>query len=212
MSAALGAIFAQHEFNAPLRKMPASYLALARQAMASPGQIQYLGWEHQQAPLDEATFALCLALLDECSRVWLGPSMDTPSVRAALALHCGCSIVERRQVACFALLGGAELDDLADFDTGSDGCPGNACTLIIQIGSLSSGPVLRWRGPGIRQATCKGLVDVRRVSLPLTKTFWQQRSARNHFPQGLDIYFSAGQQVLALPRSAHVLGDEADTG
>ncbi|MFI8479456.1 phosphonate C-P lyase system protein PhnH [Pseudomonas sp. NPDC078700] len=211
MSAALGVIVTQHEFNAPVLKRPASFLALAQQAMASPGQIQCLGWEYVQSPLDEATFTLCLALLDMSSQLWLGPSIDTPGVRAALALHCGCSIVERRQAARFALLGPVELDDLADFDNGTGGHPSHACTLIVQLDNLCAGPQLRWRGPGVKQACSNGLIDVRRVSLPLTQTFWQQRSGRNNFPQGLDMFFCAGQQLLALPRSTHVLGNEADT-
>lgn len=210
MSAALDVMCLKRELDSPVLKVRASF-SLAQQAMASPGQIQRAEWMTVQPPLDEATFALCVALLGVDSKVWLGPSLDTSGLRTALAVHCGCTFVELRQTARFALLGVAELNNLADFDNGIDGCPGDACTLIVQLGNLSAGPELRWRGPGIKQVKCNGVVDVRRVRLPLPETFWEQRSARNRFPRGLDIYFSAGRQLLALPRSTHVFANEADT-
>ncbi|ARU89210.1 phosphonate C-P lyase system protein PhnH [Pseudomonas sp. M30-35] len=211
MSAALSVMCLKRELDSPVLKVRASF-SLARQAMAAPGQIQRADeWMYVQSPLDEATFALCVALLDVDSQVWLGPSLDTPGLRMALAIHCGCTFVELRQAARFALLGVAELDNLADFDNGLDACPGRACTLIVQLDNLAAGPELRWRGPGIKQVQRNGVIDVRRVRLPLAETFWEQRSARNNFPQGLDIYFSAGRQLLALPRSTHVFASEADT-
>ncbi|WP_339514183.1 phosphonate C-P lyase system protein PhnH [Pseudomonas sp. RL_15y_Pfl2_60] len=208
MSAALGI---GREFDTPVLEVPVVGRSIARQAMASPGQIQSIDWMYVQQPLDEATLALCMDLLDVGSPLWVGPSLDTPDLRRVLALHCGCSIVGLPQMARFALLGACELDDLRHFDNGVDGIPSHACTLIVQLDNLSAGPELRWRGPGIKQATSKGVVDVRRVSLPLSRAFWQQRSDQNSFPRGLDMFFAAGRQVLALPRSTHVLGGEVDT-
>ncbi|WP_010490406.1 phosphonate C-P lyase system protein PhnH [Pseudomonas sp. S9] len=208
MSAALGI---GHELDTPVLEVPVVGRSIARQAMASPGQIQSIDWIYVPQPLDEATFALCMVLLDVDSPLWLGPSLDTPELRRVLALHCRCSIVELPQAARFALLGACELNDLHQFDNGVDGIPSHACTLIVQLDNLCAGPELRWRGPGIRQATSSGVVDVRRVSLPLDRAFWQQRKDCNNFPQGLDMFFSAGRQILALPRSTHVLGAVVDT-
>jgi alpha-D-ribose 1-methylphosphonate 5-triphosphate synthase subunit PhnH len=75
--------------------------------------------------------------------------------------------------------------------------------LLIQLDSLSGGPTLRWRGPGIK--------DVRSVELPLPAAFWRQRQARSTFPRGLDAFFAAGEQVIGLPRSTRVLDESSRT-
>lgn len=152
---------------------------------------------HALGDLAPATYGLCLAFLDSDTPLWLAPRFDTPLIRANLAFHCGCPIVVEREIALFALLDESELDDLSDFDNGSERYPDQSCTLLIQLDDLHAGSALRWRGPGIR--------DVRSVNLPLPAVFWQQRQARSAFPRGLDCFFAAGSEVIGLPRSTRVL-------
>jgi len=168
----------------------------ALKALAGPGVIQPL---EQAAPLDglaPASYALCLALLDIDTPLWLAPAFDTPTIRANLSFHCGCPIVSSREQARFALLDNSELSDLHGFDLGNDRYPDQSCTLLIQLPQLEGGRPLTWRGPGIQSEN--------QVALPLADDFWGERDARNDFPRGLDAFFLAGYSVIGLPRSTRV--------
>ncbi|MCR3870695.1 phosphonate C-P lyase system protein PhnH, partial [Pseudomonas aeruginosa] len=136
------------------------------------------------------------SFLDSDTPLWLAPGLDSPTLRANLAFHCGCPIVAEREQALFALLDEGELDDLSGFDSGSDRYPDQSCTLLIQLAGLDGGDSLEWRGPGI--------AEVRQVALPVSAGFWAQRAARTEFPRGLDAFFAAGERILGLPRSTRV--------
>jgi len=85
---------------------------------------------------------------------------------------------------------------LGDFASGSADAPEFSCTLLVELPSLTNGPRLDWRGPGIQ--------DVQEVSLQgLPPGFWGQWQA-NHdcFPQGVDLIFTCGDFALGLPRTA----------
>jgi alpha-D-ribose 1-methylphosphonate 5-triphosphate synthase subunit PhnH len=170
----------------------------ALKALSEPGTRQPLVSVAAIEPLQPASYALCLSLLDNDTPLWLAPAFDTPAIRTNLAFHCGCPIVETREDAMFALLDAAALDDLSGFYAGSERYPDQSCTLLIQLGHLDRGPALSWQGPGIDGS--------RLVGLPLKPAFWQQRAARNDFPRGLDALFCADGEVLGLPRST-CIGD-----
>ena len=188
----------QPAFNDPVLDAQASFRA-ALKALAEPGLAQSMDRALALGGLQPATYALCLAFLDGDTPLWLAPAFDTPAIRANLSFHCGCPIVTERELASFALLDEGELHDLSGFYNGSERYPDQSCTLLIQLAALAGGPTLRWRGPGIK--------DVRRVELPLSAGFWQQRQARSAFPRGLDAFFAAADQVIGLPRSTRVLVD-----
>ncbi|QJI27986.1 phosphonate C-P lyase system protein PhnH [Pseudomonas sp. ADAK18] len=168
----------------------------ALKALAEPGLIQSLPAAPNLEGLAPATYALCLALLDVDTPLWLAPAFDTPLIRANLAFHCGCPLTARREEAAFALLGEKDLSDLGGFDHGNDRYPDQSCTLLVQLPDLESGDGLNWRGPGIE--------TVRRVSLPLPHDFWQERQRREAFPRGLDVLFAAAHQLIGLPRSTRI--------
>lgn len=168
----------------------------ALKALSEPGTRQPLVSVAAIEPLQAAGYALCLSLLDNDTPLWLAPAFDTPAIRANLAFHCGCPIVETREDAMFALLDAAALDDLSSFYAGSERYPDQSCTLLIQLDRLDRGPALSWQGPGIDGS--------RLVGLPLKPVFWQQRAARNDFPRGLDALFCAEGEVLGLPRSTRI--------
>src|SRR3546814_11267021 len=108
---------------------------LALSAMSEPGTLQQVDHAVVLDRLAPATYALCLTLFDADTPVWLAPSLDTPVLRANLAFHCACPIVQAREDAEFAVLTAAELADLAGFNAGSDRDPDISCTL--QIGRAS---------------------------------------------------------------------------
>ena len=168
----------------------------ALKALAEPGFIQHLPSAPRLDGLAPATYALCLALLDVDTPLWLAPGFDTPLIRANLAFHCGCPLTPNREDAEFALLGEADLLDLSGFDHGNDRYPDQSCTLLVQLTDLEAGRSLAWRGPGIKAQ--------RRVNLPVPHAFWLERQRRDAFPRGLDVLFSAGHHLIGLPRSSRV--------
>lgn len=194
----MNAALLQPAFADPVLDAQRSFRA-ALKALAGPGVMHTLQAAQRPpalAGLDAASHALCLALLDIDTPLWLSAAFDTPAIRANLAFHCGCPLVTERQHARFALLDQSQLDDLGGFDLGNDRYPDQSCTLLIQLPSLGGGPSLSWRGPGIESEN--------RVALPLTDGFWREREGHNDFPRGLDVFFLAGNDLLGLPRSTRV--------
>ncbi len=165
-------------------------------ALSEPGTIVSAGGCHGPEGLAPATWALCLTLLDADTPLWISADLDTPSLRANLAFHCACPIVETREAADFALLSANDVGELQAFNTGTDRDPHEACTLIVQMDSIDGGVPATWRGPGIDGS--------RVVRLPLPQAFWQGRDACG-FPRGLDAFFAAGGDLVGLPRSTRVL-------
>lgn len=168
----------------------------ALKALAGPGLIQTLHATPSLEGLAPATYALCLALLDVDTPLWLAPSFDTPLIRANLAFHCGCPLTANREDARFALLATEDLLDLSGFDHGNDRYPDQSCTLLVQLPSLDGGAGLAWRGPGIESTHV--------VALPVPEKFWGEREQRNEFPRGLDLLFAAGHDLIGLPRSTRI--------
>ncbi len=173
----------------------------ALKALAEPGLIQHLPSAPRLDSLAPATYALCLALLDMDTPLWLAPSFDTPLIRANLAFHCGCPLTANREEAAFALLGEPDLLDLSGFEHGNDRYPDQSCTLLVQLTDLEAGRSLPWRGPGIKTQ--------RLVNVPVPQAFWLERQRREAFPRGLDVLFAAGHHLIGLPRSSRVAEEHA---
>lgn len=165
-------------------------------ALSEPGLVQTVEGAPALERLAPATYALCLALLDADTPVWLSPALDTPALRANLAFHCGCPIVTEAERAAFALLTGEDALDLQSFNPGTDRDPHLSCTLLVQLDELLGGPAATWQGPGI--------LGSRPMRIPLPDAFWAQRSAYG-FPKGLDCFFTAGHAFVGLPRSTRVM-------
>ncbi|MGB3289063.1 MAG: phosphonate C-P lyase system protein PhnH [Burkholderiaceae bacterium] len=168
---------------------------LALGAMAEPGTLHEVEAVPRLDSLAPSTYALCLTLLDADTPVWVAPSLDTPALRANLAFHCACPVTQSREEAAFALLGVDDLDDLSGFNDGSDRDPDLSCTLLVQLDSMEGGVATTWRGPGI--------LGSRALQLPVPAGFWRLRK-QYAFPKGLDVFFTAGQQLAGLPRSTQV--------
>jgi alpha-D-ribose 1-methylphosphonate 5-triphosphate synthase subunit PhnH len=170
-------------------------------ALAHPGRSVELNATGADAvegplPLDPATTAAALTLLDYDTPLWIDWIADTPPVRAYLKFHCGCPIVERSQDAAFGLVTDpANMPRLGLFAQGVDQYPDRSASLLLQVPSLEGGPAVTLRGPGIRDS-----VTVAPAGLP--DWFWNDwRLNAAQFPLGVDIFFTCGSSVLGLPRS-----------
>lgn len=145
--------------------------------------------------LDRATTAAALALLDSTTPVWLGPRVRRPEVEGYLRFHCGCPLVDAPELAAFSIVSGGALPRLQRFAQGTDLYPDRSCTVIVQVQGLGGGPIVQARGPGV-----EGQTQLAISGLP--EWFWHSwQTNYASFPLGVDVLFTSGGQLLALPRS-----------
>lgn len=166
-------------------------------ALARPGQARWVGPALPGVALGGALARLLLCLSDDETPVWWQQS--DAGLPQWLRFHSGAPLAQRPGQAAFAVLDDLQQGlALTDFAAGSTESPEFSCTLLIELPSLSGGPELEWRGPGIQTQ--------QRVALQgLPTDFWSQWQV-NHaaFPQGVDIVFTCGEQALGLPRTTRV--------
>lgn len=164
-------------------------------AMARPGTLHRVGVTlTPPAPLDRATAAILLALVDNETPLWI----DGAATEASdwLAFHCGAAIIDQQADAEFALA--LALPDLTAFSSGTDEAPEGSVTMIVQLAALGHGARYRLTGPGLREPAMLAA-----NGLPADfPAIWQ----RNHalFPRGVDIVLCADTTLAALPRSVTI--------
>lgn len=169
--------------------------------MARPGTVRRLAAAIPgPAPLMPAGAAIALTLFDHDTPVWLDePMADAPHVSRWIKFHTSAPIVADSRISSFALIGDpASLPPFERFATGTDEYPDRSTTLLLQIASLSEGPAIELRGPGIDgTAVLRATLDL--PDLPA-------RLARNRqlFPRGVDLILIAGDCIAAIPRTTQL--------
>lgn len=174
----------------------------ALQATAYPGRVVPVGDAPEAPPpLDRATGALALALLDFETPLWLDASARHGGAAAWLGFHCGTPIVEALPTAGFALCTDPDsMPHLAEMAQGDAEYPDRSATVILQVPSLEAGAKRTWRGPGIRGEIAAGIAG-------LPEWFWTEWDASHElYPAGVDVLFSCGGAVVGLPRTIRVEG------
>ncbi len=190
----MSATIALPGFADPVGEAQATFRAVL-DAMARPGKLHAAGERlTAPAPLDQATAAVLLTLVDNETPLWLDPAAAAAS--DWLAFHCGAAIIDAPDKAAFAVA--LSLPDLAVLPAGSDETPESSVTLILQIAALGDGTRYRLSGPGLREPALLAA-----SGLPIGfAAAWQ----RNHalYPRGVDVILCAGTTLTALPRSVSV--------
>ncbi len=168
-------------------------------AMARPGRIVVLpGVRTAPEGLAPAACAAILALCDFETPLWLSPAMAAHG--PYLRFHTGAPLTADVAAAAFALVDAAQDGiDLARFAQGVPAYPDRSATIVAQMPSLRDGAPLVIAGPGIAATQ-----DMRVAGLPAD--FARQWAAnRASFPLGVDLILAAGDEALALPRSARII-------
>jgi alpha-D-ribose 1-methylphosphonate 5-triphosphate synthase subunit PhnH len=168
------------------------------EAMARPGTVCTLDrLPAAPAPLGSAAAAVCLALVDLDTPLWLDPAAAGAS--AYLRFHCGCPVVGAPGAAAFALIAGTDrLPPLDRFAAGSQEYPDRSATLVLQVAGLVQGEGRRLTGPGI-DGEARLRVD------GLDDAFWPAWAEnRARFPLGFDAVLAAGDRLAALPRTVRI--------
>lgn len=174
-------------------------------AMARPGTCHQIPeMPYMPAPLNAASTAIALTLLDDSTPVWLDPMADNKPVRDFLSFHCGCPIVEAPKEGVFALIAGT-LPRLDLFNAGTDEFPENSTTLIVQVNAVADGDDINLSGPGIENVATIG-------DPGLADSFWQQWAEMGVlYPCGVDLILTAEHRLACLPRSVRRVGPDGTT-
>lgn len=168
-------------------------------AMARPGRLQTVALlADAPAPLAPATAAICLALVDQDTPLWIAPDLRSQAAETFLKFHCGCPIMDDRAKAAFAIASSAKLPSLDGFAIGDDAYPETSTTVIVQTGGLSAGGGLTLSGPGIK--------DTHRLAVTgLRSGVWREWAENGLlFPCGIDLILVDGAALAALPRTTKV--------
>jgi alpha-D-ribose 1-methylphosphonate 5-triphosphate synthase subunit PhnH len=190
----MSATLALPGFTDPVGEAQATFRAVL-DAMARPGSLHRVGEQlRAPAPLDQATAAVLLTLVDQETPLWLHPAAT--AAREWLAFHCGASIVDAPAKAALGLA--LSLPDFTAFSMGSHEAPESSATLIVQIAALESGTRYRLSGPGLRMPAVLTATGLPQGFAAL----WQN----NHtlYPRGVDLILCAGTTLAALPRSVTI--------
>lgn len=170
------------------------------QAMAAPGTVLRLPVAViAPNPLHPATTAICLALADVETPVWLGAVDAVPAVAAYLRFHCGCPLTTDAGAATFAVLTDVDGDlALERFGHGTMEYPDRSATLLVQVDCLDTDSGYMLTGPGIEHAAPL------RVGGLGVQFIEQWRRNGLSFPLGVDLIFCCGQSIMALPRTTRI--------
>nr|WP_325248695.1 phosphonate C-P lyase system protein PhnH [Amylibacter sp.] len=156
--------------------------------MARPGVIETVTGAVPPKGLSIAAGSLLLTLCDPETNLHLAGDLDTKTIRDWLTFHTGAPIVPAAQ-ADFAIGAWEDLMPLTQYAIGTDQYPDRSATLIVEMPELAQSCVTL-TGPGIQTSTA--------LSLPAIEPL-QLNAAL--FPLGCDFFFTAGDQIAALPRT-----------
>ena len=199
-------------FSEPVFDSQRSFRAVL-EAMSHPGRMVDVGTPiDAPPPLHAATAAICLALVDFETPVWIQPATDgnalatehesarkTEALSQFLRFHCSSPLAAGPAVAAFAVIHDpAHMPPLSAFSGGQSDYPDRSTTLLIQVDGLSTGRRVRLSGPGIK--------DTRQLAPSgLPERFWTEwRDNGALFPRGVDVLFICGSDIVALPRTTRV--------
>ena len=171
-------------------------------AMARPGTVQRIvAATGAPAAMMRGTAAIALTLFDQDTPLWLDPQISgTSDVTKWLKFHTGAPVIADSSVCSFALVGDARaLPGLDRFAFGSNEYPDRSTTLILQVESLTQGPILELRGPGIDGTA------VLRAAIQPADLFARLEINQTLFPRGIDVVLVHDDTIVAIPRTTRLV-------
>jgi len=164
----------------------------AMDVLARPGSSGVLSQASPPAPMSAAAGTLILTLCDPETPIFLAGAYDCADVRRWIAFHTGAPFGQASDCT-FAIGLWTDLLPLARFPIGRADYPDRSATLIVETRGSKMRPH-KIAGPG--------LDGTGTISLPGTEAFTENAE---HFPLGLDFFFTDADAVTALPRSTQIV-------
>lgn len=152
-------------------------------AMARPGTVQ---------DLPDGIGDLALALLDRETRV----HAEDPALGRLIAATGALLVPPDQADHAFCATASGAMAALAALPVGSALYPDEGATLVMPA-TIGTGSLLLLSGPGI-----EGHSNLRLGGLP--EGLLELRNARCRYPEGIDLVFVDGRQIVGLPRSTSV--------
>jgi alpha-D-ribose 1-methylphosphonate 5-triphosphate synthase subunit PhnH len=171
-------------------------------AMARPGSIQRIASAAgEPAAMMRGTAAIALTLFDHDTPIWLDAQMSaTADVAKWLKFHTSAPVIADSSIASFALVGDPKnLPSLDRFAFGSNEYPDRSTTVILQVESLTDGPVGELRGPGIDGSAAL------RASIQPRDLFERLTINATLFPRGIDVVLVHDDAIVAIPRTTRLV-------
>jgi alpha-D-ribose 1-methylphosphonate 5-triphosphate synthase subunit PhnH len=186
-------------FSSPVLDGQVSFRAVMN-ALANPGAPQLLRGATPPNPLSPELATIALTLCDHDTPVWLDPTLaESETVIAWLRFQTGAPLTSDPTRANFAMVSGvAQLPAFDRFALGTDEYPDRSTTIVVALPSLSGGPALTLRGPGIKHTQTMAPQGLP----PQFVAMWAANRAL--FPRGVDLLLVADGQVIGLPRSTRI--------
>jgi alpha-D-ribose 1-methylphosphonate 5-triphosphate synthase subunit PhnH len=170
-------------------------------AMARPGSVQTIvAATGTPAAMMRGTAAIALTLFDHDTPIWLDPVMsETSDVARWLKFHTSAPVIQDSSICHFALIGDpSALPGLDRFSFGSNEYPDRSTTLILQVESLTQGPTVELRGPGI-----EGVATLQATFAP-SDLFERLAINAALFPRGIDVVLVHDDTIVAIPRTTRL--------
>lgn len=165
-------------------------------AMSEPGVMVSLPTLPAWGNASCAATAVMMTLVDRETPLWIDDALRDDALLSNLRFHTGAPITDSMD-APFALLHAKSSIGIDRFSPGDNVSPEKSSTLIIDVTALSGGLTLRLRGPGLQER--------RAIAPQLPESVLHYLRDRHHrFPQGIDLIFTCGENMMALPRSTDV--------
>ncbi|WP_338556744.1 phosphonate C-P lyase system protein PhnH [Erwinia sp. E_sp_B04_7] len=165
-------------------------------AMSEPGVMVSLPQLPAWGMASSAATAVLMTLVDRETPLYLDSTLSNEALLTNLRFHTGAPVTEQTD-APFALLHAKSDTPIQQFSPGDNLSPEKSTTIIIEVPSLNGGLTLRLSGPG--------LMESRAIAPQLPESVLQYLRERPHsFPQGIDLIFTCGENMMALPRTTDV--------
>jgi alpha-D-ribose 1-methylphosphonate 5-triphosphate synthase subunit PhnH len=171
-------------------------------AMARPGSVQRIASAAgTPSAMMRGTAAMALTLFDHDTPVWLDAATSaTADVANWLKFHTSAPVVADSSIASFALVADPEnLPALDRFAFGSNEYPDRSTTLVLQVESLTDGPVVELQGPGIDGSAAL------RASIQPRDLFERLSINAALFPRGIDVVLVHDDSIVAIPRTTRLV-------
>ena len=186
-------------FESPSTDAALSFRAILN-AMSRPGKVVNMPVKLPHVDgFSPVSAKIALTLCDHETSVWLDPGFEA-SAGDYIAFHCGSRMGGDVGGADFAFFGNCpDAGQLKSLKSGTPDYPDRSATAVIQVSGFGNGTSVRLAGPGIKGSAWLSIEGLE----PVFWSWWRQNNLS--FPLGVDVIFTTGDAVAALPRTTRLL-------